>query len=76
MNSSSTTGGIETPENLTVSSGDNPFLVERAYDGIEHRVLCFDDEKMQVDYTIDADAVFPEQRRHARPSTSSATLSG
>lgn len=41
-------------------SGDDPFLVERAYDGIERRVLCFDDEKIQVDYTIDADAVFPE----------------
>lgn len=34
--------------------------MERAYDGIERRVLCFDDEKIQVDYTIDADAVFPE----------------
>ncbi len=60
---------METPENLTVGSWDDPFVVEEAYDGIERRVLCFDDETMQVHYTVDEGAVFPEHEHEETRQT-------
>jgi len=50
---------MEPPENLTVGRWDDPHLVETAHDGIERRVLCFDDDVMQVHYTVAEGAVFP-----------------
>lgn len=68
---------MELPENLTVGSWDDPSLVEETYDGIERRVLCFDDETMQVHYTVDEGASSPNTatRRPSRLSTSSAAQS-
>lgn len=60
---------MEPPENLTVGSWDEPFLVEEVYDGIERRVLCFDDETMQVHYTVDESAVFPEHSHEEAKQT-------
>lgn len=51
---------METPERLTVGDWDDPVNVEQAYDGIERRVLCTDDEVMMVHYTVEEGAVFPE----------------
>lgn len=51
---------MELPESLTVGEWDAPFKTETAYEGIERRVLCFDDETMLVHYTVAEGAVFPE----------------
>lgn len=51
---------METPDGLTVGDWDDPPVVEQAYDGIERRVLCYDDESMMVHYTVEEGAVFPE----------------
>ncbi|QIO20907.1 cupin domain-containing protein [Haloarcula sp. JP-L23] len=51
---------MESVENLTVGTWDNPHRIEQAYEGIERRVLCVDEETMQVHYTVEAGAVFPE----------------
>lgn len=60
---------VTLPENLTVGAWDDPFLVEEAHDGIERRVLCFDDDAMQVHYTVAADAVFPEHEHETTTQT-------
>ena len=56
-------------EGLTIGAWDDPFTVEEAYDGIERRVLCFDEETMQVHYTVAADAVFPEHEHEETKQT-------
>lgn len=47
-------------QSIDVTSWDDPFKVEEAYDGIERRVLSFTDELMLVHYTVAEGAVFPE----------------
>lgn len=44
---------------MDVTTWNDPFKVEEAYEGIERRVLSFTDELMLVHYTVDEDAVFP-----------------
>lgn len=51
---------MESAESRTVRTWDTPCKTEQPYEGIERRVLCFDDETMQVHYTVEAGAVFPE----------------
>jgi len=60
---------MESAEDLTVGTWEAPFKTEHAYKGIERRVLCFDDETMQVHYTVAADAVFPEHEHEETKQT-------
>lgn len=46
--------------NITIGEWDDPVKLEEAYGGIERRVLCSDESAMQVHYTVDEGAVFPE----------------
>jgi quercetin dioxygenase-like cupin family protein len=54
---------------LTVGRWDAPFKTEQAFEGIERRVLCFDDETMQVHYTVDEGAVFPAHEHETTRQT-------
>lgn len=45
---------------MDIASWDDPFTIEEAYEGIERRVLAFDDRQMLVHYTVAEGAVFPE----------------
>lgn len=51
---------MDVPDGLTIGDWDDPVVVEEAYDGIERRVLCYDDEAMVVHYAVEEGAVFPE----------------
>jgi quercetin dioxygenase-like cupin family protein len=44
---------------MDIAHWDDPFKVEQAYEGIERRVLAFDDEQMVVHYTVAEGAEFP-----------------
>lgn len=44
---------------MDIVEWDDPFKVERAYEGIERRVLANDDEQMLVHYTVEDGAEFP-----------------
>jgi quercetin dioxygenase-like cupin family protein len=44
---------------LDITSWTDPKKVEQAYDGIERRVLAYNDDIMLVHYTVERDAVFP-----------------
>jgi quercetin dioxygenase-like cupin family protein len=56
-------------ENFTVGTWEAPCKTEQPYEGIKRRVLCFDDETMQVHYTVKADAVFPEHEHEETKQT-------
>ncbi|MBX0293265.1 cupin domain-containing protein [Haloarcula nitratireducens] len=60
---------MESTANLTIGTWDDPFKTEAAYEGIERRVLCFDEETMQVHYTVEAGAVFPEHEHEETRQT-------
>lgn len=57
------------PDQLTVCEWDEPFKTEQAYEGIERRVLSFDDEVMMVHYTVEEGAVFPEHEHEETRQT-------
>ena len=44
---------------MDLTHWDTPFELETAYDGIERRVLSFDETLMLVHYTVEEGAVFP-----------------
>jgi quercetin dioxygenase-like cupin family protein len=44
---------------MDLTQWDDPFKLEAAYEGIERRVLSFDETLMLVHYTVDEGAVFP-----------------
>ena len=44
---------------MDLTDWDDPFKLEAAYDGIERRVLSFDETLMLVHYTVEEGAVFP-----------------
>lgn len=44
---------------MDLTRWDDPFKQEEAYDGIDRRVLSFDETLMLVHYTVDEGAVFP-----------------
>lgn len=44
---------------VDIESWSDPAGIEQAYDGIERRVLAFNDDIMLVHYTVERDAVFP-----------------
>lgn len=44
---------------MDITRWDEPFKSEVAYEGIERRVLSFDEELMLVHYTVEEGAVFP-----------------
>jgi len=44
---------------MELTEWSDPFKVEEAHDGIERRVLSFDDTLMLVHYTLKKGAVFP-----------------
>lgn len=54
---------------MEIGDWDDPFKVEQAYDGIERRVLCFDEDQMLVHYTVDEGAVFPEHEHDETKQT-------
>lgn len=54
---------------MDVGRWDDPFTVEEAYEGIERRVLAFDDESMVVHYAVDEGAVFPEHEHETTTQT-------
>ncbi len=51
---------MDASEDLTVGEWDDPAVAERAYEGINRRVLCYDDDAMVVHYAVEEGAVFPE----------------
>ncbi|WP_226010956.1 cupin domain-containing protein [Halomicrobium salinisoli] len=60
---------MDTPADLTVGEWDDPVVTERAYEGIERRVLCYDDDAMVVHYAVEAGAVFPEHEHEETRQT-------
>jgi quercetin dioxygenase-like cupin family protein len=44
---------------MDLTKWSDPFKLEPAYEGIERRVLSFDEDLMLVHYTVEEGAVFP-----------------
>lgn len=61
--------------NFTVGMWDDPLVIEQAYEGIQRRVLCSNEEMMQVHYTVAADATFPEHE-HAETKQTVYVIDG
>ena len=54
---------------MDIGRWDDPFKVETAYEGIERRVLAFDEEAMVVHYAVEEGAVFPEHEHETTTQT-------